>query len=69
MLLNNVCNKVKEQILKRLLREKCPNTKYLSVFSPYSMRENTDQKKLHIWTLFTQLVVTRKHLTFPLLPT
>ena len=34
MLLNNVCNKVKEQISKRLLREKCPNTKYLSIFSP-----------------------------------
>ena len=32
--------------------EKCPNTG----ISPYSVRmqENTDQKKLRIWTLFTQ---------------
>ena len=45
------------------LREKCPNTEFFwSVFShirtisPYSVRkrENTDQKKLHIWTLFMQ---------------
>ena len=34
------------------LREKCPNAEYLSVFSPNV--ENTDQKKLRIWTLFTQ---------------
>ena len=56
--------------LRDVLREKCPNTEFfLSVFSciqieygdllrksPYSVRmqENTDQKKLHIWTLFTQ---------------
>ena len=32
------------------LREKCPNTKYLSVFSPNG--ENTAQNKLRIWTLF-----------------
>ena len=39
----------------RILREKCPNTEIRSIF-PYSvrMRENTDQKKLHVWTLFTQ---------------
>ena len=52
------------------LREKCPNTEFFwSVFSririeyadllhkfPYwvRIRENTDQKKLHIWTLFMQ---------------
>ena len=52
------------------LREKCPNTEFFwSVFSyirteygdlrsksPYSVRiqKNTDQKKLHILTLFTQ---------------
>ena len=52
------------------LHEKCPNTEFFwsvssrirteygEIFriSPYSarMRENTDQKKLHIWTLFTQ---------------
>ena len=43
------------------LREKYPNTKFFLVRifrskSPYSVqiRENTDQKKLRIWTLFTQ---------------
>ena len=50
-------------ILKRALREKCPNTEFFcSVFSRiwseygYSVRkwENTDQKKLRIWTIFTQ---------------
>ena len=37
------------------LCEKCPN-----IF-PYSVRirENTDRKKLRIWTLFTQCFVTR----------
>ena len=32
------------------LREKCPNTEHFLV----RMQENTDQKKLCIWTLFTQ---------------
>ena len=32
------------------LREKCPNTELFLV----RMRENTDQKLLRIWTLFTQ---------------
>ena len=36
----------------------CIRTEYGDLFrkSPYSVRlqENTDQKKLHIWTLFTQ---------------
>ena len=39
------------------LREKCPNTESFLVFIfPYSVRiqGNTDQKKLRIWTLFTQ---------------
>ena len=45
------------------LREKCPNTEFFSgpyfpVFGLnteiYFGAENTDQKKLHIWTLFTQ---------------
>ena len=50
------------------LREKCPNTEFFLVHrihteygdlrakSPYSvqMQENTDQKKLRTWTLFTQ---------------
>ena len=39
------------------LREKCPNTEFflVSIFL-YSIRiqENTDQKKLRIWTFFTQ---------------
>ena len=39
------------------LCEKCPNTEFLlfRIF-PYSIqiRKNTDQKKLRIWTLFTQ---------------
>ena len=42
---------------KDALREKCPNTEFLLVYIfPYSnwIRENTDQKKLRIWTLFTQ---------------
>ena len=36
-------------------REKCRNTEFLRK-PPYSVRiqENTDQKKLRIWTLFTQ---------------
>ena len=39
------------------LCEKCPNTEsFLVVIFPYSdkVRENTNQKKLRIWTLFTQ---------------
>ena len=43
------------------LREKYPNPKFFLIRtfrskSPYSVqiRENTDQKKLRIWTLFTQ---------------
>ena len=40
-----------------LLREKCLNTEFFPLRkSPYSVRiqQNTDQKKLRIWTLFTQ---------------
>ena len=39
------------------LPEKCPNTEFFLVcFFLYSdwIKENTDQKKLRIWTLFTQ---------------
>ena len=39
------------------LREKCPNTEFFLVrILLYSVRiqENADQKKLRIWTLFTQ---------------
>ena len=32
------------------LREKCRNT----AFCLFRIQENTDQKKIHIWTLFTQ---------------
>ena len=42
------------------LRKKCPNTKFfLFRIFPYSvrMRENTDQKKLRIRTLFKQCVI------------
>ena len=35
------------------LREKCPNTEFFLV----RIRQNTDQKKLRIWTLFTQRVI------------
>ena len=57
-------------IVKISLREKCPNTEFFLArifrirseygeilrISPYSvrMREDRDQKKLRIWTLFTQ---------------
>ena len=45
--------------VKDSLREKCPNTKFFLVrIFLYSVRiqENTDQEKLHIWTIFTQLL-------------
>ena len=38
------------QRVRLALREKCPNTELFLV----RMQENTDQKKLCIWTLFTQ---------------
>ena len=34
------------------LSQKCPNTELFLV----QMRENTEQKKLRIWTLFTQCI-------------
>ena len=42
------------------LRGKCPNTELLD--TPYSvrMRENTAQKKLRIWKLFTQCSILEK---------
>ena len=39
------------------LRERCPNTEFFLVrifLYLFWMQENTDQKKLRIWTLFTQ---------------
>ena len=44
-------------LISNSLREKCPNTEfYLVLIFLYSdwIQENTDQKKLHIWTLFAQ---------------
>ena len=61
--------------LTRSLREKCPDTEYFLVRiflysdlrskSRYSVRiqENTDQKKLRIWTLFTPWFL---HSVFPI---
>ena len=46
------------------LREKCLNTElFLARIFLYSVqiRENTDQKKLRIWTLFRQCVSTGTH--------
>ena len=36
--------------MKMQLREKCPNTEFFMV----RIQEKADQKKLRIWTLFTQ---------------
>ena len=53
-----VCIKgLKVSSMKRSLREKCPNTEFFLVrIFLYSVRiqENTHQKKLRIWTLFTK---------------
>ena len=39
------------------LREECPNTDLVRIFlCLYWIQKNTDQKKLSIWTLFTQWV-------------
>ena len=47
----------------------CIRTEYGDLLrkSPCSVRiqENTDQKKLRIWTLFTQWLVIKKHVFFP----
>ena len=48
-----------ENVITLSLREKCPNTElFLVHIFLYSVRiqENTDQKLLRIWTLFTQCV-------------
>ena len=42
------------------LREKCPNRSYFLVpifLYLFEIQENTDQKKLRIWTLFTQCII------------
>ena len=44
------------------LREKCPNTEFISVrIFLYSVRiqVNTGQKKVHIWTFFVQRHLSR----------
>ena len=43
-------NKILWRILPLTLREKCPNTEFFLV----RIQENTFQKKLGVWTLFTQ---------------
>ena len=51
-----------------ILREKCPNTEFFLVrIFLYSVRmqENTDQKKLRIWTLFTQWKVPILYFLLP----
>ena len=71
----NYARNENSRIFVYALREKCPNTEFFwSVFfriwteygdlrseSPYSVRiwGNTDQKKLRIWTLFTQCVIEK----------
>ena len=44
---------------KRSLREKCPNAEfflvYIFLYSDW-IQENTDEKKLRIWALFTQWI-------------
>ena len=48
---------INHNLLRATLHEKCPNTElFLDRIFLYSARiqENTDQKKLRIWTLFTQ---------------
>ena len=45
------------------LREKCPNTEFFLVrifLYSIGMQESTDQKKLRIWTLFTQCEVSQE---------
>ena len=45
------------QVIAKSLCKKCANTEiFLVRIFPYSVqiRKNTDQKKLHIWTLFSQ---------------
>ena len=58
-----------------LQREKCPNMEFFLVriflYSVRIIRENTDQKKIRIWTLFTQCspLSTRHERLFSMLMT
>ena len=52
---NNCTSHISKKLFAYSPREKCTNTEFFLVrISPYSVRmwENTDQKKLRIWTLF-----------------
>ena len=47
-------------LLKVSLRKKCPNTEFFLVrifLNSVRILENTDQRKLRIWTLFTQWII------------
>ena len=49
-----VCLMISFNCLIRTLREKCPSTDFFSRPHFHAFVLNTDQKKLCIWTLFTQ---------------
>ena len=44
-------------LVNRSLHEKCPNTEFFLV----RIQENTDQKKLRVWTLFTHWLTLQLH--------
>ena len=51
---------VKQNFIAKSLREKCPNTEFflVRIFLYLDwIQKNVDQKKLRIWTLFTQWIV------------
>ena len=45
-----------EKAVNNTLRGKCPNTEFFLV----RIQENTDHKKLRIWILFTQCILSLK---------
>ena len=52
-------------LLKRSIREKCPNMEFFLVrFFLVRIQEKTDQKKLRIWTIFTQWVAAMEGTVF-----
>ena len=64
-----LCNKVFSKKPNWSLRKNGPNKEFFLVrISPYSaeIRENTDQKKLRIWTLFLQSEINQNkvHLVY-----
>ena len=50
--INKLNQKLGSYITDSSLREKCLNTEFLEI----QTKKNTDQKKLHIWTFFTQYI-------------